>query len=201
MAGTEENRGGQRVNPWRIAAWSVPVIILVLPLVAMQFTDEVAWTLFDFVFAGVLLFGIGFIFELVVRRMDNLAYRAGAGLALAAALLIVWITGAVGIIGNEDHPANLLYFGVLAVGMIGALIARFQADGMARAMFATAFVHALVGVIALAAGWGTTGPIWPLDILGLTGFFVAMFAGSALLFRKAAHGGNDRNAVSPTAHG
>jgi len=45
---------------------------------------------------------------------------------------------------------------------------------------------ALAGVIALAAGWGASGPRWPLDILGLTGFFVALFALPAMLFRKAA---------------
>jgi hypothetical protein len=162
------------------------VLILLLPLVARQFTDEVYWSVFDFVFAGVLLFGTGITYELAVRKTDNRAYRAAIGVALAAAFILIWVSGAVGIIGSEDEPANLMYIGVLAVGIIGAVIARFQPDAMARAMFATAFAQALVGVIALASGLGTTGPIWPLDILGLTGFFVALFVASALLFRKAA---------------
>jgi len=49
-----------------------------------------------------------------------------------------------------------------------------------------ALAQALVGGIALAAGLGSTGPIWPMDILGLTGFFVTLFVGSGLLFRNAA---------------
>jgi len=34
--------------------------------------------------------------------------------------IIVWINGAVGITGSENNPANLLYGGVLVVGIIGA---------------------------------------------------------------------------------
>jgi hypothetical protein len=66
---------------------------------------------------------------------------------------------------------------------------------MARALFATALAQALVAVIALTAGLGSTGPIWPLDILALTGFFIALFVGSALLFRKAARGRAEQGAA------
>ena len=160
--------------------------ILLLPLVAMQFTDEVVWTLADFVVAGALLLGTGFTYELVARTGGNIAYRAAVGIALAAALLLVWITLAVGIIGSEDNPANLMYFGVLAVGLVGAVIARLEQRGMARALFATAFAQALVPVIALttsdASGWGSPGM---LGVFGLNTFFAMLFVGSALLFRRA----------------
>ena len=142
----------------------VTACILLLPLVAMQFTDEVVWDLADFVVAGVLLFGAGLTYELVARRArkaGNTAYRAAVGVAVATALILVWMNLAVGIIGNEENPANLMYGGVLAVGIIGALIARFQPQGMARALFATALAQMLVAVIALITGWGSTGPIWP----------------------------------------
>jgi hypothetical protein len=48
---------------------------------------------------------------------------------------------AVGVIGTEDDPANLMYVGVLAVGIIGAIIARFRPHGMARTLFATALAQ------------------------------------------------------------
>jgi len=160
--------------------------ILLLPLLAMQFTDEVVWDLADFAVAGVLLFGAGLTYELIARKAANLTYRAAVGVAVAAALLLVWMNLAVGIIGNEGNPANLMYIGVIAVGTIGALIARFQAHGMARALFAMALAQALVAVIALVTKLGSSGPIWPRDVLIATGFFVSLFVGSALLFRRAA---------------
>ena len=155
--------------------------ILLLPLLAMQFTDEVVWDLADFAVAGVLLFGAGLTYELIARKAGHIAYRAAVGVAVAAALLLVWINLAVGIIGNEKDPANLMYMGVLAVGVIGALIARFQPHGMARALFATALAQMLVAVIAQIAGLGFT--------FMLNGFFATLWTGSALLFRRASASG------------
>lgn len=85
---------------------------------------------------------------------------------------------AVGIIGNEDNPANLMYGGVLAVAAIGAVVAGFRPRGMARALAATALAQALVALIAMIAGLGYT--------FILTGFFVALWLTSARLFRRAA---------------
>lgn len=158
---------------------------LLLPLLAMQFSDEVVWDVTDFAVAGFLLFGAGLTYELIARKGGNFAYRAAVGVAVAAALLLVWMNLAVGIIGNEENPANLMYIGVLAVGIIGTLVARFQPHGMARALFATALAQILVAVIALVIGLGSSGPIWPRDVLIATGLFAALWVGSSLLFRRA----------------
>ena len=127
-------------------------------------------------------------------NMDNTMYRFAVGVALAAAFILVWLSLGVGIIGRDGDPANLMYFGVLAVGIIGALIARFRPRGMARALFATALAQTSVLVIALIAGLGYP---WsgPLELSALNGFFVALFIGSAWLFRRAAHERPDRDAV------
>ena len=156
---------------------------MLLPLLAMQFTDEVVWDLADFVVAGALLVGTGLMYELVARKADNVAYRAAVGIAVLIALIIVWVNLAVGLIGNEGNPANLMYGGVLAVGIIGAIIARLDPHGMARALFATALAQALVFVIALIIG----KPQVTLGVLGVNAFFVMLFVGSALLFRRATH--------------
>jgi hypothetical protein len=120
-------------------------------------------------------------------RTNSAAYRAAISVALAAASILVWLSLGVGIIGKDGDPANLMYFGVLAVGIIGAIIARLQPHGMARTLFATALAQALVAAIALIADLGLP---WsgPAEILLLNGFFVALFAGSAWLFRRAARG-------------
>ena len=98
--------------------------------------------------------------------------------------MLLWINGAVGLIGSEDNPANLMYGGVLAVGVIGAVIARLEPLGMARALFATALAQFLVPVVALII-WRTDFSPGVVPVFGLNFFFVLLFAGSALLFRHA----------------
>jgi hypothetical protein len=164
----------------------IAALILLLPLVAMQFTDEVDWDETDFAVMGAMLFGACGTYELAARMTGNVAYRAGVGVAVVAAFILVWMNLAVGIIGSEDNPANLMYGGVLAVAILGALMVRFEPGGMARALAATAIAQALVGVIALIAGLGSTGANWPRVIVVLTGFFAALWLLSAWLFRKAA---------------
>ena len=185
MEGNVENNGLQRIGPWRIAAWAAAVVFLLAIAVAAQFTGEVRWSAGDFVLAGVLLFGSLGAYELVARMTSNSAYRAGFGVAIAAVLLLIWINGAVGIIGSENNDANLMYGGVVAVAVIGTLVARFRPRGMARTMFATAFAQALVAVIALIGGLGAPAS-GPAEIVLLNGFFVALFAGSARLFQEVA---------------
>jgi hypothetical protein len=145
----------------------------------------VNWSLFDFAVAGALNFGTGLTYQLVTRKAGTLAYRFAVGLALATAFVLIWVNLAVGVIGSEDNPANLMYGGVLAVGFIGAILAELRPQGMARALFAMALAQALVAVIALIFGFGTP---WsePVAIVLVNGFFVTLFVGSALLFRSAA---------------
>jgi len=162
---------------WRLAGWGAAAALLLVPRVAMQFTDEVDWSAADFAVFGAMLAGAGGAFELAVRMTRSTAYRAAVGVALAAAFLLVWANGAVGIIGSEDNPANLMFGGVLAVGIVGAAVARFRPGGMARALVATAVAQALIAVIAAVAGLG--------NIFVSTALFSALWLASAWLFRRA----------------
>ncbi|WP_046244152.1 hypothetical protein [Hymenobacter terrenus] len=159
-------------------------LLLLIPLTAKLFLPEMAWSLGDFVAAGVLLFGAGLTFVLIARMGDNTAYRLAAGVAVAAGLLLVWGNLAVGFIGNEDNPANLLYGGVLAVGLIGAIAARFQPLGMARAMFAASLAQFLVPFIA-AIIWRPEVNLGMIQVIMLNTVFATLWIGSALLFRRA----------------
>lgn len=87
------------------------VSLLQVPLVAMQFTNEVTWSLADFVVAGALLFGAGLTYELVSRRAGNIAYKVAVGIAVVTGLILIWANLAVGLIGNEGNPANLMFIG------------------------------------------------------------------------------------------
>jgi len=75
-------------------------ILLLIPLIAMQFTDEVNWNLFDFIIAGTLLIGTGLIIELVLRKTKKIKYRIIIVAALLIVFLLIWAELAVGIFGT-----------------------------------------------------------------------------------------------------
>lgn len=160
------------------AVWGGAAILLLLPWLAMQFTDEVAWDLADFIVFGALLSAACGAWQLAASPGRGAAYRAAAGVAIASAFILIWSNLAVGILGNEDNPANLLFGLVLVVGVAGAAVVRLRPHGMTRVLAATALAQALVAVIALAAGLG--------NALMPSGFFVALWLASAWLFRRAA---------------
>jgi hypothetical protein len=117
----------------------------------------------------------------------NTAYKFAVGIALTAALVLVWLSLGVGIIGKDGDRANVMYFGVLAVGIIGAVVTRFRPLGMARSMIAMAGAQALVTAIALIGGLGAPwSGAW--ELLLLNGFFIALYIAAALLFRRGAKG-------------
>lgn len=168
---------------WRGVRWLVwggAAGLLLLQLVAMQFTSEANWTLFDFVLMGALLAMVGGAYELAVRVARSNTYVVAFGIAVGTAFLTIWINLAVGIIGGEDNAANGLFFIVLAVGLIGALLALLKPLPMARAMAVTAAAQALVGVYAVVATADQP------EGYVLSGFFAAMWLTSAQLFRVAA---------------
>jgi hypothetical protein len=88
--------------------------ILLLPLVAMQFTDEVAWGVFDFIAAGVLLGGTGLLLEVAVKKPRAVVYRVGAA-AIAVA--------AIGLGAADDAP-GLMLFGFLLIAATVAMSLR-----------------------------------------------------------------------------
>lgn len=85
----------------RLAAILLTVTsLLLLPLIAMQFTSEVNWTLSDFVVAGFLLFSTGLLCEFVLRKFREKTYRLVICGGLLALLCLVWLELAVGIFGS-----------------------------------------------------------------------------------------------------
>ena len=87
-------------NKRRISILLIVAFLLLIPLIAMQFTNEVNWTLFDFIVAGVLLLGTGLIIDLVIRKTKNTKYRIAISVAVLIILLLLWAELAVGIFGT-----------------------------------------------------------------------------------------------------
>jgi hypothetical protein len=147
------------------------------------------WTGSDFLIMGIMLSVAGLLFEIGARMSTNTPYRVGLATAVGTGFLLTWMNLAVGIIGSENNPANELFFGVVLIGFIGALLSMFKANGMAIAALVTAVAQFLVPILALiiyqpeipaGEGPGVVG------VFILNTFFVGMWLVAARLFRNAA---------------
>jgi hypothetical protein len=172
-------------NRLRIAGWSGAAVLLALPLVAMRFTSEVDWALGDFVVMGALLGGSGLVLELATRKANSLMYRLGVTTAVATSFLLVWVNLAVGFLGDEGNPANLMFLGVILVAAAGAIVARSRPKAMANAMLVAAGAQVLAGATGFAAGWSAPGAQGLYEVVMGTTLFTALWLGSAALFWKA----------------
>ena len=178
MTSNMEQRTGRRRNRWSILVWGGAACLLLLQLVAMQLTTEVNWTGSDFLVMGVLLAIVCGGYEFATRVSDSTTYRAGAAVAIGTGFLTIWVNLAVGMLGDEGNPDNLLFGLVLLVAMGGALIAGFKPRGMARAMHAAAAAQAAMAAYALVGGYS--------EVVVHVGCFVLPWLLSAGLFKKAA---------------
>ncbi|HEX2560358.1 hypothetical protein [Phenylobacterium sp.] len=185
-----DRRPGDSSNArlWRASAWAAAAGVLLTPLML-----RAPWTVADYVTAAALLGCVGVMVELAVRASGDLAYRAGAAVAVAAGALLTVVNGAVGFLGSEDNPANLIFLAVLGIAAAGSVLAGFRPGGMAGAMFATAAAQVLAGAGALAAGLGSPGLDGVGEVVLGTCLFSAMWLASAGLFRRAA----DRISATP----
>lgn len=171
-----------QLNKAMLRAALVALGLLMVPFVASQMTPDWHWGVGGFVFAYVVFFGTALAYGLIAKKMGVWAYKAGVGLALVAGFALGW--GSMVHMSESENPANLVYFGVLMVGGVGAGLARLEARGMARALFAMAGVLAVVGVVAVTLPWDApSGPMQNVAVLH--GIFVALFSASGLLFRHA----------------
>lgn len=167
-------------NRLRTWVWGGAAALLALPAIAMRFhVAGVDWSAMDFAVFGAMLVVACGLYELATRANGDLRYRAAAGIAVATGFLTVWANLAVGMIGSEGNAFNLLFAGVLAVAVVGALLAKLRALGMARAMLAAGIAQALVVAAAFAVGGDPRGAV-------ASAVFVAPWWLSATLFHASA---------------
>jgi hypothetical protein len=178
-------------NTKRLIVWAAVVMFMSLIALAIQFTDEISKS--EAMAYGIILLVGGGFFELWQwLKTRNKTYHVAFSLGLVGILLLGWVSGAVGIIGSENNPANLMYWAVPVVLLIGSLMARFQPGGMACTLLAAALVQISVPVVALfvwpaQASWGEAGVI---GVFIANSIFAVLFAGSAWLFRRASLAGS-----------
>lgn len=162
---------------WRITIWTAALAALLAPWILMQVGSAVEWTAFDFVVFGTLLLALCVGLELAMRLSMRWSYRIAVTMTVAGGFLMVWANLAVGIIGNEENPQNLLFYAVLILGLAGALRSRFDARGLMWTLRGMAATQLLVFVIAAAFDWAL------LPVFTIVYFAWWLVAGE--LFKKA----------------
>lgn len=82
------------------AILAVAGTLLLIPLIAMQFTNEVNWNLFDFLIMGILLFGTGLLCEFILRKVKSRGDRIALCVLILFLFFLIWAELAVGIFGS-----------------------------------------------------------------------------------------------------
>jgi hypothetical protein len=153
--------------------------LLMAPLVASLFVEDWHWGVRGFVVVYALFFATGMVYALIARRMGAWSYKAGVGVAVVAGFGLGWSNMVH--VADSENPANLLYYSVLGVGGLGACLARLEARGLARTLFAMAAILALIAV-TLPSG---APPDLARNMAIGHGLYTALFIASGLLFRHA----------------
>jgi hypothetical protein len=153
--------------------------LLMVPLVASRVVDGWNWPAKAFVLVYVLFFGTGMLYSVIAKKMGAWSYKVGVGVALVAGFALGWSNMVH--VADSENPRNLVYFGVLAVGVIGAWLARLEPRGLALTLFAMA---ATLALIALLLPTGAPPDLARNMTIGHV-VFVVLFIASGLLFRHA----------------
>ena len=196
LTGNAENGGSRRWSLLKIAVWAAPALFMLAMLINNQLTDEEGWSVGDFIFGSVVFYGALAGFELVAKRSGSPLYRTGANAGIVSMVLLLWGNAAHGV---TISSADVGYLGALAIGIVGLIVAQVRPAGRARAvvmvrtMIAAAVTTGLVSVAALIAG-SVGAHRTTFEVVGITAFYVVLFAGSAWIFREAARGATEQDA-------
>jgi hypothetical protein len=77
-----------------------PLFLLLIPLVGMVFSDQVNWSVFDFVVMGILLLSLGFGINLIMTKIKNRRIQLIPIVILIVVFLLIWAELAVGVFGS-----------------------------------------------------------------------------------------------------
>ena len=74
--------------------------MLIIPLIAMQLTDEVEWSLFDFIIMGTLLLITGLMGEIIFKKVKKYKHRVILYIVVIIIFFLIWVELSVGIFGT-----------------------------------------------------------------------------------------------------
>lgn len=158
--------------------WGGAALILLTLWSIMRITGQGDWTAFDYVVAALLLGSVCAGVELAMHLSTSWAYRLAAIMTVGGGFLMVWANLAVGIIGNEGNPQNLIFYAVLLIGLTGALYTRFDPKGLKWTLRTMAAAQLAVFLIAASLDWALL-PVFTI-------FYFALWLIAGELFSRSA---------------
>jgi len=75
-------------------------LLLLIPLIAMQLTNEVNWSFFDFIIMGALLTIIGLLIGIILQKVKNSKNRLILIVTIIMMFFLIWAELAVGLFGT-----------------------------------------------------------------------------------------------------
>lgn len=120
---------------------------------------------------------------------DRPAFRLALVLGAGTALLLLYLSAAVGVMAESGYRGDLAYAGVLASVLGAVLVSRLSSPALAQAMLAAAIAMVVVGALALVGGVHERPATSVAELVGLHAMFAAGFAASGLLFLRAGRKG------------
>ncbi|MFN0047210.1 MAG: hypothetical protein ACKVOS_12150 [Sphingorhabdus sp.] len=171
--------GSQHIPIWRILGWGSAAGLLLIPLVAMQFSREVQWDGADFIIATAIIGITGALAELNVLITSNLFSRAGGFFAILAGSLVFWSSLAIGMIGHEGNSVNLLFGLVLLIAIVGAWLSGLHRNILPLAMLSAGTVQCSIGFLAGIMGSDFRGGVFTVLLAKLWWIASLLFAFAA----------------------
>lgn len=175
-----------RRNYWRIARWSLALVLLLIPIVMNQISDEWRWELRGFILVGVVIGGVGLLYELAERASGNWGYRAGMAIVLVTPVLTMWTT----IVRDDGDGVGFIMLVLAAIA--GAFTAWFRPAGMARAALGLAVMQALLGLLIVTAPSTASQPDGGSRAVAFCSVFTILWLAAAALFYVAAKDSDKR---------
>ena len=75
-------------------------LLLLIPLIAMQLTNEVNWSFFDFIIMGGMLIITGLLIGIILKKVNNSKNRLILIVTIVIIFFLIWAELSVGLFGT-----------------------------------------------------------------------------------------------------
>ena len=78
-----------------------PIFLLLIPLLGNFFSDEVNWSLFDFLVMGIILLTFGILINIIIDKLKKRSFKVLFIIVTLLVFALIYLELAVGIFGSS----------------------------------------------------------------------------------------------------